>query len=192
MQVGQVNEALQWAGVVSLCAIVLFGVLPLLRGPFDPARSVSQSWGETRRTHLALGVVLTVFGAGFCAFFAGWLIPTYNLPAFMYVVTAAAYLAVLVVAWVRIVEKPAEHPIHHPHFVGGMVGATGIAFSYVTILLTASPLPQISRNLILIALIYSICWPLFFLRRVRDYFLILECLFVFLFVIVVLSLTRGW
>jgi hypothetical protein len=192
MSIGHVYEGLQWAGVASLVAIVSFGVLPLFRKPFDPSGSVSQSWGETERTHRTMGVVLTVFGAGFSAFVIGWLVPTYHVAPFMYYITAAAYLGLLAVGWVRIVERPAEHPVHHPHFVGGVAGATGIALYYAAALLAHPALPPVSRHLTIIAFAYSVCWPLFFLKRIRNYFLILECLFVLLFVLVVLSLTLGW
>jgi hypothetical protein len=119
MDVANTYEALQWVGVVSLAAIVFTGVLPLMGKPFDPSRSVSQSWGETEQFHLFMGAVLTIAGAGFCAFVPGWLMPVYHLPAFMYVVTVLAYLAVLAVAWAPITEKPGEHSLRHPHFVEG-------------------------------------------------------------------------
>lgn len=184
--------ALQWVGVASLCVIVLAGVVPLIGRPFDPSSSVSQSWGERQRFSVLMGMVLTVFGAGFCLFIVGWLTPAYGLPHWMYYVAAVAYLGILGVAWVRIVDKPAEHPVHHPHFLGGIAGASAITASYATLLFWASSVPRLSYYLTLIAFAYSLCWPLFFLPRVREYFLVLECMFVFLFVLVILSLTAGW
>lgn len=186
------SDALQWFGIISLGVIVIFGAAPLLRKPFDPTESVSQSWGGMPSTHRLLGIILTLFGAGFCAFLTGWLIPVYHLPTFMYGLTAVAYLALLSIAWIPITEKPGEHSLRHPHFVGGALGATGITISYMAILISQPTVPPVSRFLTIVALIYSLCWPLFFLRPARRAFLILECLFVLLFVLVICALTLGW
>src|SRR4051812_18342422 len=98
------------------------------------SQSVSQTWSLSTKGHLLISIVLTVFGAGLCAFIVGWLVPTYVLWPGMYAVTLAGYLAVLGIAWFPITEKPGEHSFRHPHFIGGAVAACGAIVAYTSIL----------------------------------------------------------
>lgn len=187
----QVYAQLHWIGILSLGGIVLSGLAPVFLKPLDFSESVSLSWSRTKLIHRQIGLALIVFGTGFCTFLVGWLIPTYHIASFMYLVVAVAYISLLTVVWSPMTEKPGAHSLRHPHFVGGGLGATGVAISYAAILLARPTVPPVSQILSVIAMFYSVCWPLFFLRPVRRVFLLLECLFVLLFALVILSLSLG-
>ena len=187
-----VYEPLRWLGVLSLGIILAAGLWPLKGRLFDdPGRSVSQSWSAVRKPRL-LGTLLTVAGAGLCAFIVGWLTPMYRLGPLMYVLAAVGFLGLLAVAWVPIAERPGEHSLKHPHFIGGVAAANVAVVAYILIICAAPKVPPISYNLAVIALIFSASWPVFFVKGVRSYFLVLEGVFVLLLVAVMLLLTMGW
>jgi hypothetical protein len=192
MQDWQAVESLRWLGILSLGAVLLWGILPALQAATSPKQSVSQIWASNTRSHRIISVLLTIFGAGFCTFLAGWLIPTYQLWAGMYPATFAGYVAVLGVAWFPMADSPGEHSLWHPHFIGGAAGACLAMLGYASILLANADIPRLSHHLTVVALLYSATWPIFFLRSVRKYFMILEGILAALFVAVITALTLGW
>ena len=191
MQSWQTIEYLRWAGIVSLAVIVISGAIPVFRTVTRPGQSVSQTWSSDTRGHRLISIILTVFGAGLCAFMVGWLIPTYQLWPGMYAITLVGYLAILGVAWFPMTEGPGEHSFWHPHFIGGAVTACGAIIGYTAILLANADIPPFSYRLTLIALLCTAAWPLFFLREVRNYFIVLEVIVVMLFMAVIAALTFG-
>jgi hypothetical protein len=192
MQSWHAVESLRWVGVVSLSVILLFGILPILKAANDPSQSASQTWAFDEWGHRLISIILTVFGAGFCAFLIGWLIPIYHLWVGMYSITLAGYLAILGIAWFPMVNNPGEHSVWHPHFIGGVAAACGAIIGYSAILLATPDIPRLSYYITVVALLYSAAWPAFFLRSFRRYFKPLEGILVVLFVTVIASLTIGW
>jgi len=191
MQDWQAIESLRWVGLLSLAAILVSGIMPVLTTANNPSQSVSQTWASNRQSHLAISIMLTVFGAGFCASIVGWLIPTYHLWVGMYLVTLAGYVALLGVAWFPMADSPGEHSLRHPHFIGGAAAACGAIVGYASVLLAGGGIPRLGYYVTVVALIYSALWPSFFLRRVRKYFMVLEGILVVLFVAVAIALMLG-
>lgn len=184
-------ESFRWLGLVALAGMLLTALLLLLTQKFDPSRSVSQSWSRSRRAYIFMGASVTVFGAMLTASLLWWTIPTYHLPALMYPLVTLAYLALLVIAWVPMFEKPGEHSLLHPHFISGGIVATGAAIGFLLILLARPAVPPVSYGAALIALAYGSLWPLFMTERWRRYFLVLEIGMVLMFVLVTVALTLG-
>lgn len=192
MQSWQAIESLRFVGIISLLIVVVSGAMPVFQTITSLSQSVSQTWTANESTRRLISVVLTIFGAGICAFMAGWLIPTYQLWPGMYLVILLGYIAVLGIAWVPMTESPGEHSFKHPHFVGGAAAACGAIIGYAAILLANGDVPQTSYYITLAALIYTAMWPLFLLRGVRNYFIVLEVILVLFFVAVIAALTFGW
>lgn len=182
-------EPLRWKGLVSLLVLVVFGSLPLFRVPHNNEQSISQLWALDTRARVPLGIIFSVFGAGFCLFLAGWLIPTYALWPGMYAIVGAAYVGLLFVVWVPLHHAPGAHSLKHPHFIGGALTACTAVVGYGIILLSNAPLPLAATVATVVALAYSLFWPAFFLPKVRTYFLPLEMILVGCFVLVILTLT---
>lgn len=182
-------ESLRWLGVVALAGMLAAALLVLLTQQFDASRSVSQSWSRSRRAYVFMGVSVTVFGALLVVSLMGWTIPHYGLPWLMYPLVSLAYLALLVIAWVPMIEKPGEHSLLHPHFVGGGIVATGAAIGFLLILLAKPAVPALSFWITVAALSYGALWPLFMTRHLRRYFLVLEIGLVLMFMAVTTTLT---
>ena len=174
-----------------MLVILVGGTIPVLGSVTSPSQSVSQLWASSRQKHLATSILLTIFGAGFCGWLAAWLIPNYQLWPGMYVVVALAYVATLGVAWFPLSDKPGEHSLRHPHFIGGATVTYGVVMGYIVILLAHGKIPPVSHGLAIAALVYSAAWPTFFLRGIRNYFIVLEILLVLLFSAVMIALTLG-
>lgn len=191
MQHWQAVESLRWVGVFSLAVIIATGIVPVLKMVKSPSQSISQLWASAEKHHRFISIVVSIFGAGLSAHIIGWLIPTYQLWAGMYLVALVGYLAILGVAWFPMVESPGEHSLRHPHFVGGAIVAYGAVVGYLIILLAGTAIPQVSRVATAIALAYSAMWPVFFFPGIRKYFLVLETILIALFVAVITSLTLG-
>lgn len=185
------TELLRWLGVAALLGMVLTAVAVQMRERFDASRSASQAWSRSRRSYLLTGVSMTLCGAVLCLSMMAWLIPHYGLSALMYPLVGLAYVALLAVAWVPIAEKPGEHQLSHPHFIGGAVVATGAVVGFLCILSAEPAVPVVSFWLSVVALAYTVLWPVFFVARLRRYFLLLEIGIVMWFVSVITALTIG-
>lgn len=188
MQTWRAIESLRWIGLISLWVILITGAVPVFKRASSLKQSVSQLWALDSQKHTAISIILTICGAGMCASALGWLIPTYQLWPGMYPIIIAGYLALLAVAWFPIHVGPGEHSLLHPHFVGGAIAATGATIGYMCILLAPTEIPRVSYYMTIIALVYSVTWPAFMLRGVRNYFIVLEGTLVLLFVTVVTTL----
>lgn len=184
-------EELRWLGVIALSGMLATALLLLVTQQFDPSSSVSQSWSRSKRAFLFMGISMSVFGALLCVSLLGWTIPHYGLPVLLYPLVLLAYLALLVIAWVPMVEKPGEHSWLHPHFLGGGVVATGALVGFLLILQASPPVPPVSYWLTVLALAYGLLWPVFMLEKVRKYFLVLEIGLVLMFVQVTVALAAG-
>lgn len=184
-------EPLRWVGVAALCGMLLAALALQLTERFDSSRSVSQVWARSRRSYIFTGVSMSVFGALLCLSLVGWHIPAYRLPTLMYPLVALAYLALLAIAWVPMTEKPGEHSLLHPHFLGGAFVATGAIVGFACILLARPAVPTASYWSTAVSLAYASMWPLFMTVRLRRFFLLLEIGLVLLFVLVVTALTIG-
>jgi hypothetical protein len=185
-------ESLRWVGLLSLTIIIATGIVPMLKMVNSSSQSISQLWASAEKHQRLISVIVTVFGAGLSAYIIGWLIPTYQLWVGMYLIALAGYSAILVVAWLPMTKGPGEHSLRHPHFIGGAVVAYGAVAGYLVILLTGIAIPRGSYNTVVIALIYSALWPIFFLSGVRKYFMVLETILIVLFIAVITTLTFGW
>jgi len=191
MQSWHAIESLRWIGLLSLAAILAASIGPVIKSVSSAGQSISQLWAAAEKHHLLISVVLTVGGAGLCAYILGWLIPTYKLWPGMNFVALAGYLAILAVAWFPMIEAPGLHSWRHPHFIGGAVVAYGAVVGYLVILLSGTGIPHPSRIIAVIALAYSAFWPVLFLPGIRNYFMILETILVVLFIAVIATLTLG-
>lgn len=178
-------------GLVSIAVIVVAAAVPLLGKPLDWQDSVSHSWAGSARKQQVMAVVMSLAGTGICTSLALWVIPRYHLPAFMYGVILAAYLAFLGVALVPMTERPGEHSFWHWHFLGGSSLATLAIVAMGTVAMFGTTVSLETRIVCFVAMVFAAGWPLLFFTRARRIFLALESLIAVTFSVAIILLLRG-
>lgn len=163
----------RWIGLISLLLILIAGVVPVLLAPKRLHGTVSQAWAGVPRW--IVGPVMTLGALGVCAGIAGWIIPTYALPTFMYGVVALAFVAMLFIAWVPMHEAPGEHGLVHAHFIGGAGLATLAVVSLGTVV-ASDLVPAGIRILGGAGAGIAACWPVLYLTNLKRYFMVAEIL----------------
>jgi hypothetical protein len=178
-------EWLRWAGAAILSAMLLFGAFILIRYPLGKQSSISRHIASNPWHYLLMALLLSVGGGIFYAFLVFWLVPTYHISVFIYVLLAIAFVAQLILAWVpdKLPTTPSHRRLHLLHFTAGTTVAVIMMLSLYFLCAAFEHLPDISRVFVIASTIFSTgCIALYtFSRKSRRYFLWLESVFILLF-----------
>ncbi|HBO64844.1 TPA: hypothetical protein DD425_02700 [Candidatus Saccharibacteria bacterium] len=181
-------ELLRWASAIILITLCIACIAIVSKRPIGKNTSVSLHISSNSPQFLSMAIFLTIAGAVFYTFIWVWLIPKYSLPPLLYPVLVVAYLGQLLLSWYP--ASMSNSKSHKLHTTGGVVVAVGMLLVLLTLCLDVTKLPflvwvyvtigTISTGILLV--LYAIQ------RKVRDYFLIFELLFIAFFCSVILLL----
>jgi hypothetical protein len=185
-------EWLRWAGAIILFIMLAFGTFILFRYPLGKQASISRHIASNPWHYLLMALLLTIGGGIFYGFLIFWLVPTYHISPVIYGLLAIAFIAQLTLAWVpdKLPTTPSNRRLHLLHFTGGVIVAVIMMLSLYFLCASYEYLPIISSFFVIASTIFStVCIALYtFVRRSRQYFLWLECVFILLFSAAMFSL----
>ncbi|MBL8122419.1 hypothetical protein JNM87_06775 [Candidatus Saccharibacteria bacterium] len=179
---------LRGLGIVSMVVIVATSALPLFGLTLDWQDSVSHAWVGSRRRWLWMATLFSLAGTNLCVSLAFWVVPHYQLPAFMYGIICLAWIAFMGVAWIPMRNRPGEHSYSNGHFIGGAVLATAAIFAMATVAWFGQSVSGPARLACYLAMAFALVWPLLFTSLLKRYFLALESLIAVAFSIAIVLL----
>ena len=189
-------EWLRWTGAAILGILLALGAFIISRYPFEKQTSISRQIASNPLHYTLMALLLTFGGAVFYGFLILWLVPTYHISQYIYILLGIAFIAQLTLAWV-----PDKNPtntlnrrLHLIHYGGGMVVAGVMTICLYFLCASYQFLPLLSLVFVIGSTIFSTaCVVLYsFFKKTRQHFLIYEIIFISLFSIAIFSLILGF
>ncbi|MES2630441.1 MAG: hypothetical protein V4611_00595 [Patescibacteria group bacterium] len=181
-------EVIRVIGAVILIALLVMSGFIIAKRPIGKNASLSLHFGTHRDTYFLMALFLTFGGALFYSFIWFWLIPTYNLPAVTYLLLIISYGAQLIMSWVPASATNSRFQAIH-QLAATIVGISMIIF-LILLSFYASNLPDISALFIQIGTALTIISLVLYalIKKLHNYLLIFESLFIAFFCVAMLLL----
>lgn len=140
----------QLIGTASLVAVLLLGLLILIRNPTDSTLSISNYIASKQHYFWIMGLALTFGGAVFYGFIVFWLIPHYELPAFTYWLLLVAFIGQLCVAWIP-TTRTSPRWKRYLHNCGGLTVGTVMVACLWIVATTGNSMSSLLSDIVLAA-----------------------------------------
>lgn len=181
----------QIIGIASLTLVLLFGLAVLLRNPTKSADTISLHIASKRHYFIIAALLLTFAGGAFYGFLLFWLLPSYQLPNFVYWVIISSFFAQLIVAWIPANSLRERSKVKTLHTFGGILVGTAMIICIWAVVLFGNNIPSISYAVAIItAIVGTVCYITLILGlwRYKQLLLISEITMIGLFSITLLLL----
>lgn len=179
---------MRWIGIFIAAALLVLSIFIIKQESVGKHASLSLHAASSKKSYLSLALFLTFGGAFFYGFIALWIIPTYALDTSTYVLLIFAYAAQLGMAWVP--TSTTNKHFAGLHLAFGVLVASAMVLFLTQLALNASSLPPFSQLFIPVGTLvtYLTLIVYAFARKLHQYFLVFEMLFIAFFCVAMISL----